>query len=118
MSEKFVIERRVEKRRKVDRDFAEMCLDCDLRNDVKEKLSVKIFGIFVASMVALLGLILGVGGFGVTRILRNSDLALNALHQVEQRTARIEAKQEVLLRRYQLFDRSEQYEIRANMPRE
>ena len=97
----------------VERDFYEHCMVCDLRTDVKEKLSVKIFGIFVASMVALLAIMFGVGGIGVDRIVKNSDLALEAIHQIEQRTARIEAKQEILLQRNTALGGTVYYPYRA-----
>lgn len=90
-------------RRDYDDDFAIHCLNCDLRKEVKEKVSWKLFIIIISGILAIAGAFISLGTNaavnGVQSMISTSKETLKAIHDVGDRTTRIEAKQETIINR-------------------
>lgn len=95
-------------RRDYDKSFESMCLHCDLRQEVKTKVSWKLFIAIIGGILAIVGTFLGIGSTaavnGAERMIDTSKATLEAIHKVSERTARIEARQEILMRRVSDLD--------------
>jgi hypothetical protein len=89
-------------RRDYDNYFAAHCLSCDLRKEVKTKLSWRHYIMITGGILAILGTVLGVGAkvatTGVVRMLDTQKETLNAVHKVSERASRIETRQEAIMK--------------------
>lgn len=96
-------------RRSYDRNFLEHCLSCDLREEVNKKLSIKIFGIFVAFIVAILGIGASIAGIGLNNFADTSKATYEAVSGIKERTARMEARQEIIVDRLKDIDEDDEH---------
>jgi hypothetical protein len=84
-------------RRTYDNKFLEHCLSCDLRKEVKSKLSLKVFAIFISSLIALTGIAVTIAGLGARSMIETSKQTLEVVHQVSVDVATIQVKQQILI---------------------
>jgi hypothetical protein len=84
-------------RRTYDNKFLEHCLNCDLRKEVKGKLSLKVFAIFISSLVALTAIAVTIAGMGARGMIETSKQTLQVVHQVSIDVAKIQVKQQTLI---------------------
>jgi len=92
-----------ERRRDYDHSLEAMCLHCDLRREVNSKVSWKLFILIIGGILTITGTFLGIASNaainGAERMLDTSKATLEAIHVVGERTAKIEARQEILMNR-------------------
>jgi len=60
---------------------------------------IKIFAIFVSSMIALMAIAASLSGVGINRFLNTQKETLNAVNSIGQRTAVIETRQDIIMRK-------------------
>jgi hypothetical protein len=77
--------------------FLEHCMNCDLREEVKSKLSLKVFAIFITSLIALTGIVVTIAGLGAKGMIETSKKTLEVVHQVSVDVATIQVKQQLLI---------------------
>lgn len=97
-------------RRPYDKNLATMCLQCDLRREVKEKVSWKhlviILGIIGSIIGAGLSISMPPAIHGIERMMETSKSTLNAINTVNAKVIVIETKQQTILNRLNKNKRS------------
>jgi len=95
-------------RRDYDNSMESFCLHCDLRKEMNSKVSWKLFILIIGGILTISGTILGIGtniaAKGAERMLNTSQETLTAIHGIGERTARIEARQELIMNKVDDLD--------------
>jgi len=97
------------RRRDYDKDMESFCLHCDLRKEVSGKVSWKMFFIIIGGILTIIGTIAGIGApiasNGIEKMVNTSQATLQAIHDVSERTTRIETRQEIIMDDVKLLKR-------------
>lgn len=91
------------RRRDYDKEFAAHCINCDLRQEVKTKVSWKHFTI----IGAVVGFFIGIGLYigipqaihGAERMIDTSKETLAAVQTVKEKVIELDVKQAIIIRR-------------------
>lgn len=91
-----------ERRRQYDTTFLGHCISCDLRNEVKTKMSWRHFTVVMGIIGAFISAIIAVSAptavRGFERLVDTNKETLEAVHKISDRTSRIETRQEMIMK--------------------